>query len=93
MKGKKTGGRKKGSRNKGLTETKVALAVAETGETPLDYLLRIMRDPDAGKEWRFEAAVKAAKYVHATQAAVSHSGPGGGPIETKIIVVPAKDKL
>lgn len=42
-KGAKTGGRKKGARNK-ASAAKV-LEVAESGLTPLDYMISIMRTP------------------------------------------------
>jgi hypothetical protein len=53
MKGRKTGGRKKGSKNKIKPPEDVirkveAEAVANciaTGESPLSYMLRVMRDP------------------------------------------------
>ena len=32
--------------------------------TPLEYLLKLMNDPNSDKEMRFRAAVEAAKYVH-----------------------------
>ena len=60
--GLKTGGRKKGSRNK-----KTAVQVAEieaTGETPLQYMLRIMRDERADDALRSDMAKAAAPYVH-----------------------------
>jgi hypothetical protein len=41
--GKKTGGRTKGTPNK-ATAAK-AEEIAASGETPLDYMLRVMRDP------------------------------------------------
>ena len=43
--GFKTGGRKKGSLNKVTSEMKAAIAAS--GETPLEYMLRIMRDEAA----------------------------------------------
>ena len=60
--GQKTGGRKKGARNK-----KTAAQVAEieaTGETPLQYMLRIMRDEKADDVLRADMAKAAAPYVH-----------------------------
>lgn len=70
--GKKTGGRKKGTPNR-ATAAKAA-AIAESGLTPLDYMLEIMRgqypeDADAAQiiAWeamRLDAAKAAAPYVH-----------------------------
>ena len=46
--GFKTGGRKKGSVNKVTSEMKAAIAAS--GETPLEYMLRIMRDEAADSQ-------------------------------------------
>ena len=55
-------GRPKGSRNK---RTKVLLeAAAAEGEMPIDYMLRIMRDPNAKATRRDEMAKAAAPYLH-----------------------------
>ena len=68
----KTGGRKPGSLNKANAETRQA--VIESGLTPLDYMLGILRDEDAERKDRMWAAEKAAPYVHAKLANVEHSG-------------------
>jgi hypothetical protein len=73
MKGQKTGGRKKGSINKIKPPQDVirkveAEAVANciaTGESPLGYMLRVMRDPTVEDPRRDEMARAAAPYVHA----------------------------
>ncbi|TCO73767.1 hypothetical protein [Chromatocurvus halotolerans] len=65
-------GRKPGIRNR-LTQESVAFA-RETGETPLAFLLRVMRDEDAELERRLEAAKAAAPYCHARLSAVQVSG-------------------
>ena len=73
MKGQKTGGRKKGSINKIKPPQDVirkveAEAVANciaTGESPLSYMLRVMRDPTVADPRRDEMARAAAPYVHA----------------------------
>ena len=73
MKGRKTGGRKKDSINKLKPPQDVirkveAEAVANsiaTGETPLSYILRVMRDPTVEDPRRDEMARAAAPYVHA----------------------------
>ena len=54
----KTGGRKKGSLNKVTSEMKAAIAAS--GETPLEYMLRIMRDEAAECTRRDEMAKAAA---------------------------------
>lgn len=61
-------GRKKGSPNKKTAE--VQQAVAESGITPLDYMLQIMRDPLAEGYRRLDAAKSAAPYVHAKLSSV-----------------------
>jgi len=55
-------GRKKGSLNRATAEARAA--AAETGELPLQYMLRIMRDPNASNTRRDEMARTAAPYLH-----------------------------
>lgn len=62
MKRKKTGGRKKGVPNKASAAK--AKEVAESGLTPLDYMLQVMRDDKADPLRRDGAAKDAAPYVH-----------------------------
>lgn len=52
-----------------------------TGESPLDYMLRVMRDEDTEPERRDRMAQGAAPYVHAKLASLEHSGPDGGPLK------------
>ena len=67
--GKREGaGRKPGSATRRTRE--IADAIAETGLTPLDYMLGILRDETADASARFEAAKQAAPYCHARLAAV-----------------------
>lgn len=61
-------GRKKGSPNKRTAE--IAKAVEESGVTPLEYMLRIMRDEAEDPRARLNAAVSAAPYVHAKLSSV-----------------------
>jgi hypothetical protein len=56
-------GRKKGGANR-ITQEAVAKAMASNQETPLDYMLRIMRDEKRDDAFRFEAAKAAAPYIH-----------------------------
>ena len=58
----KTGGRQKGTPNKSVAER--LAAVEATGETPLDYMLRVMRDPTVEYDRRDRNANSAAPYVH-----------------------------
>lgn len=55
-------GRPKGSLNKKTAE-KIA-EIAATGELPLDYMLRVMRDDQQPTERRDEMAKSAAPFVH-----------------------------
>lgn len=76
--GVKTGGRQKGSRNK-ATAAKAA-EIAASGLTPLDYMLKVMRDDTADASRRDWAAGAAAPYVHPRLAAIEHTGKDGGPV-------------
>jgi hypothetical protein len=61
--GKRPGaGRRKGARNKVTLARAVELAAS--GLTPLDYMLSILRDPEASREDRKWASEKAAPYCH-----------------------------
>jgi hypothetical protein len=70
-KGKKTGGRKKGSKNE---RTKELDKAAKSGLTPLDYMLQVMRDGTAENERRDEMAKAAAPYLHARRAPEDRQG-------------------
>jgi hypothetical protein len=65
-------GRKKGQPNKRTAE--LLQAVSESGLTPLEYMLTVMRDKT--QEWarRDDMAKAAAPYVHSKLASVEHSG-------------------
>jgi hypothetical protein len=71
MKGKKTGGRKKGSKNK---RTKLLDAQAAKGILPLDYMLKVMRNPKAPPLRRDDLAKAAAPYLHARRAPEDKAG-------------------
>ena len=68
--GKKTGGRRKGTPNRRTAEMRVEMAAS--GEMPLAYMMRIMRDPTTEPHRRDAMAKAAAPYVHPTVAAVAH---------------------
>jgi hypothetical protein len=71
MKGQKTGGRRKGSKNKikppqdVIRKVEAEAASIATGESPLSYMLRVMRDPTVEDPRRDEMARAAAPYIHA----------------------------
>ena len=77
-------GRPKGARN---TRTRALIEAAEAGgETPLQYMLRVMRDQHAPARRRDEMAKAAAPFFHAKLAAIEHSIPQDHPITTSIVV-------
>jgi hypothetical protein len=78
--GKKTGGRAKGTPNKATARREKE--IAKSGVTPLDYMLKVMRDSRADKSRRDDMAKAAAPYVHPKLAAHQHTGAKGGPIQT-----------
>jgi hypothetical protein len=61
-------GRKPGSPNK-VTAAKVA-AIEASGMTPLDFMLKVMRDEDEDMARRCDMAKGAAPYVHAKLASI-----------------------
>lgn len=82
----KFGGRKKGSRNR--ANVRREKEIAKTGETPLAYLLRVMRNPNKPAEERLNAAKYAAPFVHPKLTSVEHKGEGGGPIQMEYSMSP-----
>ena len=71
-------GRPKGSRNKKTLEQ--VKAVEETGKTPLEYLLEIMRDKNRDADQRIDAAKAAAPYIHPRLTATTVSGDEDKPL-------------
>lgn len=71
------GGRRPGAgRPKGIPNKSNALRekrVAAEGITPLDYMLKVMRDEDAPRDVRMDAAKAAASYVHPRLSSVEAS--------------------
>lgn len=70
--GIKTGGRQKGSKN--LKQKEVREKIVASGLTPLEYMMKILRDSKQTLEVRLEAAKSAAPYVHPKLTATEHSG-------------------
>ena len=60
--GRKTGGRQKGARNRATEEARAAAEA--TGILPLDYMLTVMRDASADQKRRDAMAMAAAPYLH-----------------------------
>jgi len=76
-------GRKQGGANK--IDAEARKKAVESGITPLDYMLSILRDEGLATEARMDAAKAAAPYVHAKLASVEHKGDGGGPMVLEIV--------
>jgi hypothetical protein len=80
--GKKTGGRRKGTPNKATSAAAIRAEIAGSGEAPLDYMLRVMRDEAAEPARRDAMAKAAAAYLHPTLSAVAvkQLNPDGSPL-------------
>lgn len=76
------GGRPKGSIN--AVSAAKREAAAKEGVMPLDYMLAVMRDPQADERRRDDMSKAAAPYLHAKLVSTTHSGPGGGPLPIKV---------
>lgn len=73
-------GRKKGEPNKRTAE--IQQAVEQSGLTPLEYMLSVMRNESEDSPRRLAAAQAAAPYVHAKLASIELTGKDGGALET-----------
>ena len=82
------GGRRIGAGRKAGAATKRTRAIADQatahGLTPLEVILKAMNVHVDAEEWDQAAALAkdAAPYMHPKLAAIQHSGPKGGPIQT-----------
>jgi len=88
--GERRGGRKKGTPNKATTAAAIRAEVSASGEIPLDYMLRVMRDETAEPTRRDAMAKAAAPYVHPSLASVRHGGDEQNPLritEVRRIIV------
>lgn len=73
-------------RPKGAATTKtreIANAAIESGLTPLDYLLSVMRNVQLDEAKRIDAAKAAAPYVHPRLATVDLGNKGDKPFATE----------
>ena len=75
-KGFKTGGRKKGSKNKRTLE----IEERSNGITPLEFMLKVMRNSKNPVAVRCEMAKAAAPYLHAKRAAENGHGRTMPPV-------------
>lgn len=71
-------GRKPGSVTKRTRE--IAERAIQEGLTPLEYLLRVLRDEGMDTETRMDAAKSAAPYIHPKLSAIEVTGQDGGPV-------------
>ena len=82
--GERRGGRKKGTPNKATEKREEK--IAESGLTPLDYMLEVLRDPETKLEDRKWAAAAAAPYVHARLQSTTVKGDGpDGVISVRVV--------
>ena len=78
-------GRQKGTRNKVQNKQRLVAEAHENGkETPLDFLLRVMRDECNTMDVRLIAARAAVPYMHAAKKSVEVSATGTAGVEFKV---------
>jgi hypothetical protein len=82
-------GRKPGGANK-LSKEAYERA-KDSGELPLDYMLRVMRDENADEARRVDCAKAAAPYIHPKRAPVDGDGQEAGLTLTVLTGVPRDD--
>lgn len=76
--GERRGGRQKGTKNKASVAREKA--VAESGLTPLEYMLKVFRNTREDKDRRLDAAKAAAPYVHPKLSSIVHKGDPKQPV-------------
>jgi hypothetical protein len=76
-------GRKAGTGNK--SNEIARRKAAETGETPLEYMLRVMRDSGVEDDRRDDMAKAAASYVHSKLASTTLTGADGGNLVVEVL--------
>lgn len=75
-------GRKRGQKNR---KTKLLIeAATKDGITPLEYMMKVMRDENSPLNRRDDMAKAAAPYVHPKLNAIS--APNGGPVQVSLSV-------
>jgi len=82
---KKTGGRKAGVPNRATAKREAE--IAKSGLTPLEVMLKIMRNKNKTDEQRLDAAKAAAPYVHPKLAAIEHFNPDGTALVPTISLI------
>ena len=91
--GERRGGRKAGTPNQRTTLGRelIVKALAE-GTTPLEYMLRVLRDDKASPADRRWAAQHAAPYVHPRLNAIEHSGDSAQAVPPVVIYIPTNGR-
>jgi hypothetical protein len=91
--GKKTGGRRKGTKNRATVEkeqfvAEVVSSAKTDGISPLEYMLQVMRDPTEDAVRRLDAAKSAAPFVHPrlSATAVTHDTRNLDDLDTPALV-------
>ncbi len=80
------GGRKRGSKNKTtIAREHAAKEGPNKSLTPLQHMLKIMRDPKQPKEVRMEMAKAAAPYVHPRLRSTEIRNPDGEELVIRVI--------
>ncbi|NTJ00339.1 hypothetical protein G6L07_08375 [Agrobacterium rhizogenes] len=90
---RKGAGRPKGAATK--RTRKVADRESQNGLTPLEVMLKAMREHAKKKDWDAAASIAkdAAPYMHAKLASIQHTGKGGGPIQTVDLTHASEEQL
>ncbi len=86
--GERRGGRQKGTPNR--FNAARAAAIAESGVTPLSFMLSVLRDEDAPAKARMWAAVAAAPYCHAKPRPVAANAGG---VEVQVVHITHEQRL
>jgi hypothetical protein len=81
--GRRPGAGRPRSRVRALTR-EIANQCAKEGITPLEFMIRVMRDEQADLQTRANMAKAAAPYMHPRLQAVEHSGEGRGPFKDEV---------
>lgn len=81
--GAKSGGRVAGTPN--LKNQVQAVKIKDSGLTPLDYMIGIMRDVKQEPKDRLDAAKSAAPYVHPKLANIEHGNLNNVPFVVKML--------
>lgn len=79
------GARKGAGRPKGTPNRKTVQLqndIEQSGLTPLEFMLQVMRDPEQDQGRRLHAANMAAPYCHAKLSSVELTGKDGAPMQT-----------